>query len=75
MTEKEKMYIKHYGKEFLNLKESCKIWVKPGYSTLSKKLPKIGYETAVKKNIIPIFKKIGNSYVFQIKDIVKFIDD
>lgn len=74
MTEKEKMYIKQYGKEFLNLRESCQIWVKPGYSTLSKKLPKIGYKTAVQKNIIPIYKKIGNSYMFKIKDIVDFID-
>ena len=55
MTEKEKMYIKQYGKEFLNLRESCQIWVKPGYSTLSKKLPQIGYKTAVEKNIIPFF--------------------
>ena len=53
MTEKEKMYIKKYGKEFLNLKESCQIWVKPGYSTLSKELPKIGYSIAVQKKIIP----------------------
>ena len=74
MTEKEKMYIKQYGKEFLNLKESCQIWVKPGYSTLSKKLPQIGDKTAVEKNIIPFYKKIGNTYMFKIKDIVDFID-
>ena len=75
MTEKEKMYIKKYGKEFLNLKESCRIWVKPGYSTLSKELPKIGYATAVQKKIIPHYKKIGNTYMFRIKDIVDFMDD
>jgi hypothetical protein len=75
MTEKEKMYIKKYGKEFLNLKESCQIWVKPGYSTLSKELPKIGYSIAVQKKIIPNYKKIGNTYMFKIKDIVDFIDD
>ena len=39
MTEREKFYISKFQKEYLNLKEGCQLWQKPGYSTLSKKLP------------------------------------
>ena len=74
MCEKEKMYIEKFGTEYLTLKQACKIWRKPGYSTLSKKLPKIGYLNAVKKGIIPQFKKEGAMYLFRIKHILKFID-
>ena len=33
MTEREKFYISQFKKEYLNLEESCQIWIKPGYST------------------------------------------
>jgi hypothetical protein len=75
MTEKEKMYYKKFGKEYLTLKESCQIWVKPGYSTLSKLVPNIGYETAVKKNVIPQYKQVGKTYLFKIKDILTFLGE
>lgn len=57
MTEKEKMYLEKFGKEYLNLRETLKIWVKPGYSTLSKLLSFIAYKKAIEKEIIINCKK------------------
>ncbi len=74
MTEKERFYISKFQKEFLNLKESCEIWQKPGYSDLSKKLPQIGYKQAVKCGLIPKYKKVGKTYLFRICDILDFLD-
>lgn len=75
MTEKEKFYIKKYGTEYPTLKQACEIWRKPGYSTLSKKLPDIGYERAVEIKLIPKYRKVGTSYLFRISDILKFLND
>ncbi len=75
MTEKEKMYIKEFGMEYLTLKQACKIWRKPGYSKLSKQLPQIGYEHAVKIGVIPKYRKVGVSYLFKIADILNFLED
>lgn len=75
MTEKEKMYIKHFGAEYITLKKACQVWTKPGYSTLSKRLPTIGYPTAVDKGIIPKYTHIGNSYLFRIIDILNFLEE
>lgn len=55
--------------------KQLKIWVKPGYSTLSKLLSFIAYKKAIEKEVLLIVKKIGNSYMFKIKDIIRFIDD
>lgn len=75
MTEKENMYFKLFGdKEYLTLKESCKIWIKPGYSTLSKKLPQVGYEQGVKLGLIPRYRVIGGTYLFKIADILNFLE-
>lgn len=74
MTEKEKIYIAKFGKEFLTLREASKIWIKPSYSSLSKILPTIGYQTAVEKNIIPPYQKVGNTYIFRINHILDFIE-
>lgn len=74
MTEREKFYISKFQKEYLNLKESCEIWQKPGYSGLSKKLPQMGYKQAVKCGLIPTYKKVGKVYLFRIKDIIEFLD-
>jgi len=75
MLEKEEIYRKEFGNEFLLLKEACKIWRKPGYSSLSKKLPKIGYLTAVEKGIIPKYEYKGGAYLFKIKDILDFLEN
>ena len=75
MCEKEKMYIEKFETEFLILKQGCSVWRKPGYSTLSKLLPKIGYKTAVDKGIIPKYIKKGGAYLFRIKDILDFLDN
>ena len=74
MCEKEKMYIEMFENEYLILSQACKIWRKPGYSSLSKVLPKMGYETAVKNGIIPKYKKEGTAYLFRISDILDFLD-
>lgn len=74
MTEREKFYISQFKKEYLNLEESCQIWIKPGYSTLSKKLPNIGYKQAVKGGLIPNYRKVGKVYLFRIRDILDFLD-
>jgi hypothetical protein len=75
MLEKEKFYLEKFGKEYLNLKESCQIWQKPGYSTLSKKLPEIGYKKAVQCGLIPTYRKIGREYLFRIRDILDFLEE
>ena len=75
MTSREEIYIKQFGTEYLILKQACQIWRKPGYSSLSKRLPKIGYKTAVEKGIIPKYKHIGGAYLFKIKDILEFLDN
>jgi len=75
MQEKEKFYIDKFDSEYLVLKQACKIWKKPGYSSLSKRLPEIGYKTAVEKGIIPKYKHIGGAYLFKIKDILEFLDN
>lgn len=75
MTEKEKMYYERFGKQdYLILKEACEIWRKPGYSSLSKKLPEIGYSNAVKQLIIPPYVKEGRTYLFKISDILDFLN-
>ena len=74
MTEKEKFYISKVQKEYLNLKEGCQLWQKPGYSTLSKKLPQVGYQQAVKCGLIPTYRKVGKVYLFRIRDILDFLD-
>jgi hypothetical protein len=74
MTEREKFYISKFQKEYLNLKEGCQLWQKPGYSTLSKKLPQVGYQQAVKCGLIPNYRKVGKVYLFRIKDIIEFLD-
>jgi hypothetical protein len=73
MTEKERLYIELYRTEYLTLKQACEIWRKPGYSTLSKQLPKIGYLKAVEAGIIPKFRKVGTTYLFKIADILDFL--
>jgi len=75
MTEKERMYYEKFGKEYLTLKEACQIWVKPGYSTLSKLVPSIGYETAFKGCVIPKYRQVGKRYLFKIKDILIFLGE
>jgi len=75
MTDKEKMYIEKFDKEYLSLKEACQIWTKPGYSTLSKKLPSIGYKHSVTLGLIPKYKKVGTTYLFKIRDILDFLDE
>ena len=75
MTEKEKFYIEKYGTEYITLKQACEIWRKPGYSTLSKKLPEIGYDRAVELRLIPKYRKVGTSYLFKIADILEFLED
>jgi hypothetical protein len=75
MLEKEKFYLEKFGKEYLSLKESCQIWQKPGYSTLSKKLPVIGYQKAVTCGLIPKYRKIGGTYLFRIRDILDFLEE
>jgi len=75
MTDKEKIYFELFEhKEYLNLEESCKIWRKPGYSTLSKKLPKIGYIQGVQQGLIPKYKFVSGSYLFKIRDILDFLE-
>lgn len=74
MTEREKFYIFKFQKEYLTLKESCQIWQKPGYSDLSKKLPQVGYQQAVKCGLIPTYRKVGKVYLFRIRDILEFLD-
>ena len=74
MTEREKFYISQFKKEYLNLEESCQLWQKPGYSTLSKKLPQVGYKQAVKCGLIPNYRKVGKTYLFRIRDILEFLD-
>lgn len=75
MTEKEKVYFLKFGKEYLNLRESCKIWIKPGYSSLSKLLPKIGYKEAVRRGAIPKYRYVSGTYLFKISDILNFLDE
>lgn len=75
MTDLERLYIKKFNKEYLQLKEACQIWIKPGYSTLSKCLPKIGYDKAVELGMIPKYSKIGSTYLFKIKDILEFLNE
>lgn len=75
MINREEMYIEKFGSEYLTLKEACSIWRKPGYSSLSKKLPKMGYSTAYIKGIIPKYKYISSSYLFRVKDILAFLED
>lgn len=74
MTEKEKVYFEMFGKEYLTLKESCQIWRKPGYSSLAKKLPKIGYREGVKRGLIPRYRYISGSYLFKISHILDFLN-
>jgi|LSQX01.3.fsa_nt_gb hypothetical protein len=74
MTEKEKVYFEKYGKEYLTLRESCEIWRKPGYSTLSKILPKIGYREGVRRGLIPKYRFISGSYLFKISHILDFLN-
>lgn len=73
MNEKEKYYREKYGDELL-LNEACAIWRKPGYSTLCKKLPKIGYAKAAELGIIPKYHKEGNAYLFYLIDVLEFCD-
>lgn len=75
MTEKEKMYINKFGSEYLTLKQACTIWRKPSYSSLTKKLPKTGYQHAVKMGMIPKFRKVGTSYLFKVSNILEFLDE
>ncbi len=75
MTDKEKFYIDKYGTEYLMLKQACQIWNKPGYSTLSKKLPQIGYEHGVKQGLIPRYRVVGGTYLFKIADILNFLEN
>ena len=75
MMEKEKMYISRFGSEYLTLRQACQIWRKPGYSKLSKELPKVGYNHAVSIGIIPKYRKVGSSYLFKISDILEFLND
>ena len=75
MSEKEKFYFELFGKkEYLTLQESCQIWNKPGYSSLSKKIPKLGDKTAVEKGMIPRFTKVGRTRLFKIADILAFLE-
>ncbi|DAB34198.1 MAG TPA: hypothetical protein CFH82_06590 [Sulfurospirillum sp. UBA12182] len=75
MTDREKLYFEKYKSEYLVLRQGCEIWRKPGYSSLSKKLPKIGYQNAVKKGLIPRYRYISGAYLFKIKDILDFLDN
>jgi len=71
---KENMYINKFGGEYLTLRQSCKIWVSPSYSTLSKLVAKKGYKKAVYDGDIPKYRKVGNRYMFRISDILEYLD-
>jgi len=74
MCEKEIYYIEKYGGEYVLLKEACQIWCKPGYSKLSKELPKVGYEYAIETGQIPCGRWEAGSFIMRICDILEFID-
>jgi len=74
MSTKEEMYIEKYNTEYLTLKEACKIWRKPGYSSLSKELPKIGYEKAIEIGRIPRGRWESGAFIMRIGDILEFLD-
>ncbi len=75
MTEKEKLYISILGKDKIGLEEVLQIDGRMSYSKITKILAKIGDEKAQKINLIPkIFEKNGTKRVFQIKEVVDWMD-
>ena len=75
MTEKEKLYISILGKDKIGLEEVLQIDGRMSYSKITKILAKIGDKKAEEINLIPkIFEKNGTKRVFQIKEVVDWMD-
>jgi hypothetical protein len=74
MTDKERIYFEKYGKELFGLKEACKIWIKPSYSQATKYYSKMGDVAVVKAKLLPQSKKVGNTRMYRLSDIIEFIE-
>ena len=75
MTEKEKLYVSILGKDKIGLSEALLIDGRMSYSKVTKILGKIEDKKAQEINLIPkIFEKNGTKRVFQIKEVVDWMD-